>query len=432
MNIKMKKTITNQIKTSRNAGKTLIMAIMFMVVSMAGSAQTVSSYSFTSFIGTPTDINGLGTLLGSGSQDDMSYTVTLPFTFTYHGTNFTTAGVNTNGYIVMGGSSTTFYSPLVSVPNSISALGGDLYGSNSSHRLEYLTSGTTPNRVLRIQWSNWDSYANSSNEYTFQIALFETSNQIQINYLAAPGNIAHTLQVGLTGATTADFNARTTTTNWSATTAAYTHNATCSYTSTVKPAANLCFQWNGSAGCSASFTLAPDSLTSHHYTITPAVTGVAPFTYYWSWGDSTFDTTAYPSHTYADTGLYTICMRITDATGCQSYTCDSSYHILRTQNTMAYVNVLNTNITTGINTSETSLAAISIYPNPAHSSIIINANNNALNQQLIITDIIGNRIIQKNLTALNNIIDISSWSKGIYLVQVKNDKESVVKKVVVE
>ncbi len=408
--------------------KNALLILAFTVISFFSIAQSISSYSFSSFIGSTTDINGLGTQLGTGMQDDISYNVTFPFTFMYHGNAFTSAGINDNGFIVLGGSSSTFYTPLSSVANAISAFGGDLYGSFASHRLEYLTSGTSPNRVMRIQWSNWDYYPNATNEFTFQICLFETSNMIQFYYLAMPGNSSHTVQVGLTGAAVSDFNIRKVTTNWSASIVG-NNASTFTYSSTVKPATNLCYQWNGGAGCSTSFTLTPDTALAHHYWISPTVTGVAPFTYTWFWGDSTSDSVAYPSHIYADSGFYTICLKISDATGCESIFCDSSYHIMRTQNTFEYVNVLDPNITTGSMNNATYSPKINIFPNPAKSTLNIQYNATA---QLSIMDILGNRILYQNLKAGNTTLDVSKFAKGIYTLQIKNDMESVVRKIVID
>ena len=297
---------TNQNNCLSCIGKNLFTVLVIVMLALQSYGQSISSYSFSSFTGSPTDIMGQGTLLGSGNQDDNNYSITLPFTFNYHGTNFTTAGISCNGYIVLGGSSSIFYSPLVNLANCISAHGCDLAGYANGHRLEYLTTGTSPNRVFRVQWSDWGHYSTGTNEYTFQIALFETSNAIQINYLAAPGNTAHLAQVGLTGSSVTDFNVRTTTTDWSATTAAMANSANCTYNSTIKPANNLCFQWLEIPGCSTNFTLSTDSSMLHHYWVTATITGTAPFHYLWSWGDNTTDTTAFPSHIYANAGTYTI------------------------------------------------------------------------------------------------------------------------------
>ena len=54
-----------------------------------------------------------------------------------------------------------------------------------------------------------------------------------------------------------------------------------------------------STNCSAYFIVTPDTTTLHHYYIINNASGITPIKYYWSWGDGTYDTIAYPSHTYS-------------------------------------------------------------------------------------------------------------------------------------
>src|ERR1035437_305017 len=95
-----------------------------------------------------------------------------------------------------------------------------------------------------------------------------------------------------------------------------------------------------SGNCFTMFDLFPDTAILHHYFITDTIIGVSPFQYNWSWGDGNFDTIAYPSHTYADSGIYNICLTITDSNGCQSHFCYNNYHILRSMSQMVQVDVV--------------------------------------------------------------------------------------------
>ncbi len=54
-------------------------------------------------------------------------------------------------------------------------------------------------------------------------------------------------------------------------------------------------------------------------------TGVGPFTYSWDFGDNTSATTQSPSHTYTQSGVYTVCVTITDSNGCAITDCQSIY-----------------------------------------------------------------------------------------------------------
>lgn len=52
-----------------------------------------------------------------------------------------------------------------------------------------------------------------------------------------------------------------------------------------------------------------------------ALGGTAPYTYFWDFGDGTTSTAQSPNHVYVQTGQYTACLTITDATGCTSTDC---------------------------------------------------------------------------------------------------------------
>ena len=183
--------------------------------------------------------------------------------------------------------------------------------------------------------------------------------------------------------------------------------------------------------CSAQFLLYADTTQAHHYFINNNAFGVQPLHYLWNWGDGNTDTIPYPSHTYLDSGVYTICLTITDSTGCQSIFCDSSYHIMRTSDYMVTINVIS-NIMTDIKHIVAN-NTISVYPNPASSTITIHQSTPSPNQQLLITNILGEEIYHQ---AINNstqtTIDISHWSNGVYFYQIRGDKETVQGKFVKE
>ena len=122
--------------------------------------------------------------------------------------------------------------------------------SRSTFGIRYLTSGTAPNRTCTIQFTGFQRYTTTGffgELYNFQIKLNETTNTIQFVYnILGPGlgtgsATATTFQVGIRGATA--FNNRTTTTNWSSTTAGVLNTSTVTLSSTVKPASGLTYTW---------------------------------------------------------------------------------------------------------------------------------------------------------------------------------------------
>jgi hypothetical protein len=182
-------------------------------------------------------------------------------------------------------------------------------------------------------------------------------------------------------------------------------------------------------GCSAQFLLFPDT-TANHYTIINNAVGIPPIHYLWSWGDNTFDTIPYPSHTYADTGIYTICLTITDSTGCQSTFCDSSYNVMRIADLMAYINVIPN--PSGIKNLSVKAFSVNLFPNPSNTIINILLSSLEPNETLQITDVLGRKIEQLLLSGITTSIDVSKWSEGVYFYLVRSDKGEARGKFVVQ
>lgn len=164
------------------------------------------------------------------------------------------------------------------------------------------------------------------------------------------------------------------------------------------------------SGCNASFALYPDSMVLHTYWGLNFSTGAAPLTYVWSWGDGNSDTAAFPSHTYAQAGIYTICLAITDSTGCTSNYCDSMY-LMRLSNSMVTVNILPQN-PTGILEKE-NINTLSIFPNPAKDYVVV-GNTNPGDKLISVTifNSMGNLVAKEAL--INNTFDVNEIPQGVY------------------
>ena len=179
--------------------------------------------------------------------------------------------------------------------------------------------------------------------------------------------------------------------------------------------------------CSAHYNLY-STATPHYYTAVNMASGAAPLTYYWSWGDGTHDTAAYPSHTYAATGFYNICLTITDNAGCTNTYC-SSYYLLRPQSQMVYVNVIS-NTTVGINQLIAD-NSISIYPNPFTSQTTISFSTEQTNTSIKITDVVGKEIKTINFTGTQYILEKGIMKPGIYFVQITDANKNVVNRKII-
>jgi hypothetical protein len=70
---------------------------------------------------------------------------------------------------------------------------------------------------------------------------------------------------------------------------------------------------------------------------------------------------------------------------------------------------------------------LKVYPNPASNRINIQSNFQLINAEYIISDLFGNTILQGKIMNENTNIEIANFSKGIYLLTVKNDAKQTFK-----
>lgn len=228
-----------------------LLLLIFSLVAL-GAWATVSEYTFTSSLGTYTEISG-GTVLGTTANDNESFNaIPLGFTFNFNGVAYTEISVQTNGFIAMGStvaSSNVAISAATGTNNIAAALNRDLK-SRDTGELMYLSSGTEPNRVFTVQWKHYRRVptTTANDDLNFQIQLRESGNRVVFVYgsmSAVTASTAAAIQVGLRGDANTDFNNRTTTTDWSATTAGTANNNTCTLSASVFPATGLTFEFTG-------------------------------------------------------------------------------------------------------------------------------------------------------------------------------------------
>jgi uncharacterized delta-60 repeat protein len=140
---------------------------------------------------------------------------------------------------------------------------------------------------------------------------------------------------------------------------------------------------------------------SNTYNFTSNVTGRAPITYEWTFGDGSANSTQQnPSHHYPFIGAYTVKLVAADACGTDSTTQTFT-------------------ITTGINNINAD-HSISVFPNPANNEIRIKYISLNVNIKVSLSDVLGN-VIQN--TELNNgeaILNTSLLPDGIYLLKVQD------------
>jgi len=76
----------------------------------------------------------------------------------------------------------------------------------------------------------------------------------------------------------------------------------------------------------------------------------------------------------------------------------------------------------------TNTPTLTLFPNPANITITLHSQTPIPNSQLIIEDVLGNKIYQQLITnnsSFTTQIDVSTWSEGVYFYEVRGANDSV-------
>ncbi|MEN2402783.1 hypothetical protein GKZ90_0023555 [Flavobacterium sp. MC2016-06] len=160
---------------------------------------TPGAYALTSTKGTFNYLTG-GTVANSFDiNEEVSSEISIGFTFNVGCDSFTKVFAVNTGYLAFG-SSRSFIPSVMNNPGNISgerdkvilaALApNNMYGNGG--RFSYATSGTAPNRVFTAEWKNykWPGVGVIS----FQVKLYETSNDIEYCYNPETGAASGSLK----------------------------------------------------------------------------------------------------------------------------------------------------------------------------------------------------------------------------------------------
>jgi hypothetical protein len=182
---------------------------------------SASSTTYTALSGASAVITSTGTS-GTYNESATAGPYNIGFNFVFDGTTYSQFTVNTAGLMVLGSTTTSSYnnyleSPPVSNP-IITAFWDHLHMYDGAAtcapavdvHVSYLVTGSAPNRVLTVEWhTQFYNDANATYYYagnclpftTFQVRLFEGTNQISFTYGAFRQNttsgIYETASIGL-------------------------------------------------------------------------------------------------------------------------------------------------------------------------------------------------------------------------------------------
>jgi hypothetical protein len=163
-----------------------------------------------------------------------------------------TAGISVGDVIDVNGNFVPTGTTVLSITGNTIKMSKPSFATATADLIEFAngemrvqTIGTAPNRICVVQWKNAHKIAEFDDCYNFQIRLYENTSRVQMIYNVTNNNsTAWEVQVGLTGNSRSDFNCRTTTTNWSATTAGNTNSKSCSTSNVVFPPLGLTYNWD--------------------------------------------------------------------------------------------------------------------------------------------------------------------------------------------
>ena len=188
--------------------KRIFTLLFFIVLLFSKSNAQPPNYAFQAASGTFTPLTG-GTAVvltynAATNYDDGITTpanaIPIGFTFNYNGTNYTTIKPCANGWAsfsttALANNVDTWTNNLVTGPaTNQRPFIAPLWDDNdmvANGGVTYQLSGTSPNQVLTIEWTNakWDFNA-PVGVISFQVKLYETTNIIEFIYKQEAGSIA--------------------------------------------------------------------------------------------------------------------------------------------------------------------------------------------------------------------------------------------------
>lgn len=135
----------------------------------------------------------------------------------------------------------------------------------------------------------------------------------------------------------------------------------------------------------------------------------------WSFGDGNTSPLQSPSHTYAANGVYTACFSVVSSNGCYDSVCSP---------------VTITSISLKELSSTTSIA---LYPNPAKENVTIAFATEVKTGSVKLINAIGQVVLTKEVkNASSAEINLNAINKGVYFVQIENNGEKTVKRLIIE
>ena len=167
--------------------------------------------------------------------------------------------------------------------------------------------------------------------------------------------------------------------------------------------------------------------------------GDGNYQFFWSFGDGSSSTEAYPTHVYATGGPYQLCLTMTDGSGCTSTYCDDVSVDEDGLYTGLIVDgrpgLLRSGFTISVRSEQPTAIAerelvenVALWPNPVEDVIGLSFNSlNNASLSLTIFDLNG-RVVRSTNTVVNSgqndhRIHVADLEAGMYLLQITNGEQ---------
>jgi uncharacterized repeat protein (TIGR01451 family) len=83
-----------------------------------------------------------------------------------------------------------------------------------------------------------------------------------------------------------------------------------------------------------------------------------------------------------------------------------------------------------LSTVDVAINNLKIYPNPAADHVVVTADQEILN--VTITDLLGKKVVSQNNNSTAATVDVSDLSNGLYIITVKSNSTTEVKKLIIQ
>lgn len=153
----------------------------------------------------------------------------------------------------------------------------------------------------------------------------------------------------------------------------------------------------------SAFFIAPDEWNFNDGAITFTDASVNGFNYGWDFGDGFSSEAENPTHTYAEAGIYTVTLTVSNADA----SCSDTYSW--------EINVIVVSI------EEPGRTSFDVYPNPASNSCVVSTDWTSF--QVRVYNLQGQVIFNEQSQTSRTELHIGSWSAGMYLIEVQYQNE---------